>query len=136
MLLEDMKFDKEHLIEIVNLFPFLKEVVIVNPTAKLGIMGHRNFRFDLHDLIDHLNIFSYIKDLRYLQIKNIYSTKTEDAQTIDEQLKYALRLIHAKFSMDLEVKIPIGSFGYTFVEIVKEKCKGPVLKRCNDVHVY
>ena len=137
LLFEDMKYDKEHLEEIVHLFPCLKEIKIIS-SAKLGMMGHRDSKFDLNDLIEHLNIFCLIKNLHCLEIKNVYSTKSEDAQTIDEQLKRVLRIVHAKFSSNFECRIPIGSYGTfgSFVEIFKEKGVGPVLKKSNDVHVY
>ena len=48
--------------------------------------------------------------LHYLEIKNVYSTKSEDAQTIDNQLKIVLRIVHAKFSRHFECRVLIGSY--------------------------
>ena len=71
-----------------------------------------------------------MKTLNCLKVKNIYSTKFEVADVVDEQLNDCLKIIRNKFVQLSSIKIPVESHGnYTFAEIVKENGYPPYVKR-------
>jgi len=130
--LDTMKFDKEHLQEIVQIFPVLQELTIANTDLAANLLGtgRQNDDFDLCDLMDHLEILCHIKTLSCFKVKNVYCTKFELAETVDEQLNDCLKIIRNKFGHLSSLKIPIESHGtYTFAEIIKENGYPPYIKR-------
>ena len=57
--------------------------------------------------------------------ENIYTTNSEDPETISYQLKEVLKIIQWRIFQDIQVRIIIESYGYTFAEILKEKNRDP-----------
>ena len=127
LVFDTMKFHNENLKDIVCLFPYLEEVRIKNHVMKLGAMDYKNLRFELSDLITHLEIFSLIKNLKNLVLENIYTTNSEDPETIGYQLKDVLKIIQSRIFQVIKVRIIIESYGYTFAEIFKEKNRAPTI---------
>jgi len=128
---DTMKFDKEHLQEIVQIFPVLQELIISSATFELNLgTGRQNDGFDLCDLMEHLEILCHIKTLSCFKVKNVYSTRFEITETVDEQLNNCLRIVRNKFGHVSSIKIPVESHGtYTFAEIAKDKGYSPCIKR-------
>ena len=120
-----MKFHNENLKDMICLFPYLENVIIKNRVMKLGSMDYKNSRFELSDLKTHLEIFSLIKNLKNLVLENIYTTNSEDPETIVYQLKEVLKIIQSRIFQVFQVRIIIESYGYTFAEIFKEKNRDP-----------
>ena len=92
--------------------------------------GRQNDGFDLCDLMEHLEILCHIKTLSCFKVKNVYSTRFEITETVDEQLNDCLRIVRNKFGHVSSIKIPVESHGtYTFAEIAKDKGYSPCIKR-------